>query len=92
MDIINPKIYKTKNLTFVILDKIIIVRTPLQSFYLNPKAHQYRTKLKFIERKIVFSEIEDLNELSHWCYRFNIEWVTTSRKIDIENSRNIAYN
>jgi len=73
-----PEVYKIEKLTFIILPEKIVVKTSLgQTFYLRPKAHYWRRRLKLIESMIRLEEIRTLNELSMWCARGNIEWVDT---------------
>lgn len=80
-------VYSQGSLTFIITpDKIIIVTSIGQQFYLNPKAHYWTRRIKLIKTMIQLGEIRDLNELSTWCASGQIEWVPTSHKYQLEKA------
>lgn len=87
---LDTKVYKQKNISFIITADRIVVRTPLnQAFYLQPRQHYWTRRLKLIRMMVELDEIRDLNELASWSGR-GIEWVSTSRKYELENDKVLA--
>lgn len=78
---VTPQVYKQNKLCFVVSGDKIIVCTTMQSFYLQPKAHYWRKRIKLIETMIELGEVRTLGELAAWTNP-GIEWVSTSYKLD----------
>jgi hypothetical protein len=83
---VGVRIYKTEKLTFILDGEKVIIRTTLnQAFYLSPKAHYWRRRLKLIQTMIELNEVRNLEELASWCAAGQIEWVSTTRKYELAN-------
>lgn len=79
------KIYRQKNLTFIVSPQRITVRTSLgQMFYLDPIAHYWRRKERTIALMIEIGEVRSLNELASWC-GVGVAWVSTNHKYNTSN-------
>lgn len=78
----NTKVYKVGKLTFVLLPKLVLIKTPLQAFYLMSLNRQGTKRLKVIRIMIELGEIRNLNELAGWT-RPNILWTGTAILYDI---------
>lgn len=74
------KIYYQGNLTFIITPSKIIIQTPLQMFYLEPRTHYWKRRIDLIKAMIELQEIRNLNELSSFCAGGNVEWVSTLKQ------------
>lgn len=81
-------VYATKNLCFVLNKNDIIIKTPLQTFYLLPNAywtqHFASNRMCLIREMIRLGEIRDLNELAGYT-RPGITWTGTEILYDISN-------
>lgn len=76
-----PKVYRQGKLTFIVGPTKTIVQTSLlQVFFLEPKMHYWRRRLRLINTMIRLGEIRDLNELSEWCGK-GIQWTPTDQVI-----------
>lgn len=85
------KVYYQEKLTFIIFPDKILIRTHLgQQFYLSPKTHQWSRKLRVIRLMVELNEIRTLEELASWTNP-GIEWMSTTRHLDIENLRQTEY-
>lgn len=73
--------YKQGDLTFTLFPTKTVVATPLQRFYLYPRATYYNRRHNLIRVMVQLGEIRDLNELSAWCHP-GIEWRATSLKTE----------
>lgn len=80
------KIYEQGRLTFEVRPKIVIVRTPLQAFYLVPRQYRWHKKIKLMRSMIELGKMEDLNQLAGFCGD-KIEWRATSIKMDADAIR-----
>lgn len=79
------KIYRQKNLTFIVSPQRITVRTSLpQTFYLEPVAHYWRRRERLIGMMIELGEIRTLEELATWT-RPGVNWVSTRVNYPLEN-------
>lgn len=78
--------YKQGDLTFTLGPRHTVVATPLQRFYLHPKATYWNRRLKMIKVLIALGEVRDLSELAGWCGS-GIEWRASSLSTEI-----LAYN
>ncbi len=86
-----PKIYKQSNLTFIVTPQRITVRTSLpQTFFLEPKAHYWKRRIKLIAVMIELNEIRNLNELAEWT-RPGVDWVSTRVNYPLENEKEVVY-
>lgn len=85
------KIYRQKNLTFIVSPQRITVRTSLpQTFFLQPKAHYWKRRVALIARMIEINEIRNLNELAEYT-RPGVDWVTTRVNYPLENEKEVVY-
>jgi hypothetical protein len=72
------KIYKNNNLTFILDDEKIVVKTPLQTFFLTPNAHYWNKRMNLIRLMIKLNEIHNLSELATWC-NGRVSWTVTNK-------------
>jgi hypothetical protein len=77
----DPQIYKQNNLVFILEPQKIIVRTNLQTFYLEPIAHYWKRRLSAIRLGIMVGEITNLQELATWCGP-GVTWEITNYYVD----------
>lgn len=78
----DTKVYRVGRLTFVLMPKLVLIKTPLQAFYLMSLNRQGTKRLKVIRIMIELGEIRNLNELAGWT-RPNIFWAGTEIIYDI---------
>lgn len=67
------KTYKQNNLTFIVTPEKIYVKTSLQTFSLEPKAHQWKKSMHLIRIMIELEQIRNLEELATWT-KPGLEW------------------
>lgn len=67
------KVYKQHNLSFIITPEKIFVRTSLQAFSLEPKAHYWQKRMRLVRIMIELDQIQTLSDLAEWT-RPGIEW------------------
>jgi len=80
------QIYHQGTLTFILTPEKVIIMTSLpQTFYLEPKQHYWVRRLNLIRRMIEIDEIRNLEELSEWCSR-GIAWIPTSKNYLLDKS------
>ena len=85
--VLNEKtqVFKCNNLTFVLYGKEIIIKTPLQAFYLYSneywKAGFTNKRMQLIKLMIQIGEIRNLNDLASYT-RPGITWTATSINYD----------
>jgi len=74
------QVFKCNNLTFILYDKEIIIKTPLQAFYLCSNDYWTssftRNRMQLIRMMLQIGEIKDLNELAGYT-RPGIDWAST---------------
>lgn len=75
------KTYKQGGLTFTLAPKRVIVQTPMQTFYLVPRASYWHRKIHLVRAMIQLGEIRDLNELAAFCGDC-VEWRSTSLSVE----------
>lgn len=80
----DTKVYRIGRLTFVLLPEMVLVKTPLQAFYLMPTEPRSNKRLRVIRIMIELGEIRNLNELAGWT-RPNIIWTSLQTFYDISN-------
>jgi hypothetical protein len=86
------KIYRQKNLTFIVSPQRITVRTSLpQTFFLEPRQHYWKKRVALIAMMIELNEIRTLNELAEWT-RPGVDWVSTRVNYPLENEKEVVYN
>ncbi len=84
------KTYYQKNITFILEPQKIIVRTNLQSFYLEPVAHYWNRRINLIRRMVEIGEVRSLNELAEWGGP-GVMW-TTTHYYPVDKQKQVAYN
>ena len=79
--ILEIKTYKQGNVTFTLAPKRVIVQTPLQTFYLTPKASYWHQKVNLVRVMIQIGEIRNLSELASFCGD-KVQWRATSLSLE----------
>ena len=74
------KTYSQGKLCFVLTPRKVIVVTKYQKIYLQPRSHYWNRRLFLIKSLIALGEIRNLEELSSFCARGNIQWVYMSEE------------
>ncbi len=73
--VVDYKEYKNNYLTFIVTGNKVIVRTPLQAFYLQPVTNRYsQHSNRSVIKKIESGKIDTLNYLASICSD-KIQWV-----------------
>ena len=85
-------VYKIKNISFILTEKHIIVKTPLQEFYLLSNDYWTtrfsKNRICLIREMIKLGEIRDLNDLAGYT-RPGIQWTNSRTVYNIDNCRRI---
>jgi hypothetical protein len=84
--------YKQGDLTFILFPTKTVVATPLQRFYLYPRATYWNRRHNLIRFLISTGDIRDLNDLAAWCDHHDketgefkgqvIEWRATALPVE----------
>lgn len=83
------KIFKRKNLTFILTPKItkettgwnVYIQTNLQTFYLTPVLSYWHNHVTFIGTLVQLGEVVDINSLAHYCGD-RVTWAHTDKRFD----------
>ncbi len=76
------QVYQQGQLVFILTNEKVIVKTPMQVFFLSPRRHYWNRRLCLIRTIIELGEIQNLDELASWTGR-GIEWVSTQNRYDL---------
>lgn len=86
----NTEVIKYNNLTFILYGKNIIIKTPLQAFYLCSnecwKTAFTNKRMRYIRLMIQLGEIRSLNELAGYT-RPGIKWTATGINYDVSECK-----